>query len=92
MSHPRLLLNQGALAEASPTVEVVDLTQGLASPMQGLASPVVVDEHLDLARLDDVHLVARLPLVRVRLPLVADQAVSRKQVVGAVSRYSVSGE
>ena len=83
MRHPRLLLNQGALAEASPTVEVVDLTQGLASPMQGLASPVVVDEHLDLARLDDVHLVARFPLA-------AAQAVSRKRVVGVVSRYSVS--
>ena len=62
MRHLRLLLDQSALAEASPTVKVVDLTQGLASPM-------VIDEYLDLARLDDVHLVARLPLV----------AVSRKQ-------------
>ena len=76
MRHPRLLLDQGALAEASPTVKVVDLTQGLASP-------VVVDEHLDLARLDDVHLVARFPLA-------AAQAVSRKRVLGVVSRYSVS--
>jgi hypothetical protein len=53
--HPRLLLDQGALAEASPAIEVVDLAQGLGPA-------AVVDEYLHLARLDDVHLVARFPL------------------------------
>ncbi len=68
MRHPRLLLDQGALSEAPPAVKVIDLKQGFGCPFRsGLGRVSVVDEHLDLARLDDEHLVARLTLVEDRV-------------------------